>query len=69
MQPERFKNFTADYHNCYLNDCSITLIDKTKWFRLHKKRKVLEKSFKNCISLCVEYSRLKCTPACFYTIF
>ena len=29
MQPERFEHFVADNHNCYLTDCSITLIDKT----------------------------------------
>ena len=29
MQPEHFEHFAADNHNCLLNDCSITLIDKT----------------------------------------
>ena len=29
MQPELFEHFTADNHNCFLTDCSITLIDKT----------------------------------------
>ena len=28
MQPERFENFAADNHNCFLIDFSITLIDK-----------------------------------------
>ena len=29
MQPELFEHFAADNHNCFLNDYSITLIDKT----------------------------------------
>ena len=29
MQPELFEHFAADNHNCFLTDCSITLIDKT----------------------------------------
>ena len=29
MQPELFEHFTADNHNCFLTDCSITLIYKT----------------------------------------
>ena len=29
MQPELFEHFAADSHNCFLTDCSITLIDKT----------------------------------------
>ena len=28
MQPELFEHFAADNHNCFLTDCSITLIDK-----------------------------------------
>ena len=28
MQPELFENFATDNHYCFLNDCSITLIDK-----------------------------------------
>ena len=28
MQPELFEYFAADNHNCFLTDCSITLIDK-----------------------------------------
>ena len=33
MQPELFEHFAADNHNCFLNDCSITLIDKTDDWR------------------------------------
>ena len=29
MQLKLFEHFTDDDHNCFLNDCSITLIDKT----------------------------------------
>ena len=29
IQPELFEHFAADNHNCFLTDCSITLIDKT----------------------------------------
>ena len=29
MQPELFEHFAGDNHNCFLTDCSITLIDKT----------------------------------------
>ena len=29
MQPELFEHLAADSHNCFLTDCSITLIDKT----------------------------------------
>ena len=29
MQLELFEHFAADNHNCFLTDCSITLIDKT----------------------------------------
>ena len=29
MQPELFEHFAADNHNCFLTDCSITLIHKT----------------------------------------
>ena len=29
MQLELFEHFADDDHNCFLNDCSITLIDKT----------------------------------------
>ena len=29
MQPELFEHFAADNHNCFLTDCSITLIGKT----------------------------------------
>ena len=29
MQPQLFENFAADNLNCFLTDCSITLIDKT----------------------------------------
>ena len=28
MQPELFEHFATDNHYCFLNDCSITLIDK-----------------------------------------
>ena len=28
MQPEPFEHYVADNHNCFLNDCSVTLIDK-----------------------------------------
>ena len=28
MQPELFEHFAADSYNCFLTDCSITLIDK-----------------------------------------
>ena len=28
MQPELFEHYVADNHNCFLNDCSVTLIDK-----------------------------------------
>ena len=28
MQLERFEHFAADNHNCFLTDCSITLIDE-----------------------------------------
>ena len=27
--PELFEHFAVDNHRCFLNDCSITLIDKT----------------------------------------
>ena len=29
MQPEVFEHFAADNHNCFLNGCSVRLIDKT----------------------------------------
>ena len=29
MQAEFFEHFSADNHNCFLTDCSTTLIDKT----------------------------------------
>ena len=29
MQPELFEHFEAINYNCFLTDCSITLIDKT----------------------------------------
>ena len=29
VQPELFEHFAVDNHNSFLNDCSITLIDKT----------------------------------------
>ena len=29
MEPELFQHFAADNYNCFLTDCSITLIDKT----------------------------------------
>ena len=29
MQPKLLEHFAADNHNCFLTDCSITLIDKT----------------------------------------
>ena len=29
MQSELFEHFAADNHNCFLTDCSITMIDKT----------------------------------------
>ena len=29
MQPELFENFVPENHNCFLTDCSITLIEKT----------------------------------------
>ena len=29
MQPELFEHYAADNYNCFLTDCSITLIDKT----------------------------------------
>ena len=29
MQAELFEYFAADNHNGFLNDCSITMIDKT----------------------------------------
>ena len=29
MQREPFEHFAADIHNCFLTDCSITLIEKT----------------------------------------
>ena len=29
MQLELFEDFVADDSNCFLNDCSITLVDKT----------------------------------------
>ena len=29
MQLKLFEHFTDDDYNCFLNDCSITLIDKT----------------------------------------
>ena len=29
MQPERLKHFATNNHNCFLSDCSITLIDNT----------------------------------------
>ena len=47
MQPELFENFAAD-HTCFLNDCSITLIDKTDGSDLTRReeywRKVLRAS-------------------------
>ena len=30
MQPELFEHFPDDNHNCFLNDCRITLIAKTE---------------------------------------
>ena len=29
MQPGLVEHFAADNHNCFLTDCSVTLIDKT----------------------------------------
>ena len=29
MQPKLLEHFAADNHNCFLTNCSITLIDKT----------------------------------------
>ena len=28
MPLKLFEHFADDYHNCFLNDCSITLVDK-----------------------------------------
>ena len=46
MQPEFFEHFSNDNHNCFLNDCRITLIDKTNGSdpnrRLEYWRKVLK---------------------------
>lgn len=37
MEPELLEHFAADIDNCFLNDCSIKLIDKTD--SLDSKRK------------------------------
>ena len=29
MQPERFEYFADGNQNCFLNDCTVTLIDQT----------------------------------------
>ena len=50
MQPELFEHFVADNHNCFLSDCSITLIDKTRCFRSHEKRRVLGNGLKTLVT-------------------
>ena len=49
-QPELFEHFVADNHNCFLSDCSITLIDKTRCFRSHEKRRVLGNGLKTLVT-------------------
>ena len=59
MQPLVLEHFSSNDHNSFLEDCSITLIDKNRWVWSHDKRRiVLEKSTEDCYSLWVEHDRL-----------
>ena len=63
MHPELFQHFPADYHNYFLNDCSITLIDKTDSSDPTRREEYCRKVIKRCRSLWVEYFRLISTSA------
>ena len=69
MQLEFFEHFADENHNCFFNECSIILIDKTDGSDPNRERKVLERGFENCSFLWVRYSKLMVTSALFYTFF
>ena len=50
MQPLAFEHFSSNDHNGFLEDCSISLIDKTDGAN-PTRRGILEKRFKDCHSL------------------
>ena len=56
MQPLAFEHFSSNDHNGFLEDCSISLIDKTDGAN-PTRRGILEKRFKDCYSLQVEHDR------------
>ena len=63
MHSELFQHFAAYDHNHYVNDCSITLIDKTDSSDPTKREEYCRKVFKSSSSLWIEYFRLISTSA------
>ena len=45
MQPLVFEHFSSSDHNGFLEDCSISLIEKTGGFDPTRKKGTLEKNF------------------------
>ena len=69
IQPELFEHFTHGNHNCFLNDCSIALIDKRDSQDPTRREEHWEKGFENCCSSWVKCVRLMVAPARLYTFF
>ena len=62
---EIFEHFAVDNLNCFLNNFSITLVDKTDVSITREGKS----TFENCSSLWVKYLKLMVTSARFYTFF
>ena len=62
MQPELFEHFADDKHNCFLNDCSITMILKQTVQVLQEEKSTGERS---CNSLWAKYFELMVTSTRF----
>ena len=50
MQPELFEHFAVGNHNCFLNDCKITLIDKADGSDSTKREEYWRRVLKNVAS-------------------
>ena len=46
MQPFVFEHFSSNNHNGFLEDCSITIIDRTDGFDLTKREEYLRRVLK-----------------------
>ena len=58
MQPLVFEHVSSNDHNGFLEDCSISLIEKTDGSDPTRKKGTLEKNFEDFYSIWVEHDRL-----------